>query len=989
VPVKITLVEENEKAALIRGNFRRLSIDNYSLTLKPSIIKAVLILLVNICCFCNISRTQAYLQLNSFTTNEGLPSNHIYKCVQDKRGFLWIASENGLSRFDGQRFKNFTVSDGLPDNEILDIFLDSTERLWIIPFTKTLAFIDTKTSKIVSSEIEAKNGLLGNTISNNRMAVYQNEKTVRIIENNKIVYSYETPNDRVAYVKSCENGEIIISTHAIVFVQNGKLINRNTSLFGLTELNVAINKVVERDGSLFIFRGDSVMMQIKNLDERLLPIIKTKKYSFRTWNISSLHNYIGATGRDGIIYLIDPESLEIVKTIEIGENVKDIAEDKEGNFWVSTDSKGLIKIGKPMISAIDLPLDYDKNITALNIDSTGILAGNSSSTLIELSGNYFRRHNLVPGKEKYNNITLKKILRYRNNYCILSFNGLHIGKNTFFKKVTFAKGFKDAVFINDTSLLLGAYNYLYRCNLNSGNIDTLVKKRITAVAVNENGDYYYGSNDGLYKLLNGIPEYFGAKNNILANNVTSLLSTSDNLIWVGTASDTLIALQNDSIILRLPIKSNFRGAVCKTLASKNNGQVWIGTERSLGRIDYTLHNGKITYTCIYFDKSDGLNYGQVNQIAFYKDSVYVATNNGINKLYFNAKSIINDIPVHITKMSINNKDVDIKESYELTPSQNNIQIEFTGIDLTGFNPQFQYKVNNSDWQDISDNTLTLSSLAHGSYTIQIRAIKRNNEPCSFAAILKIKIKTPLLLSPSFWAITVIVITGFFFWLFNRRRLIKQKRIFQQQLALEQQRNKITADLHDDIGSSLSSLQVNSAVANQLIDKDTKQAKQVLDKIETQSKDLADKIGDIIWSMKPGKDEFMTMSSRIRTFANDILGSTDIDYEVKVDAAADTDIKDITTRKNIVLITKEAINNAVKYSKATHVFIQLRKDLSAGAEPGRFVLNINDNGIGFISNGTNGNGIANMKRRATEMNGTLCINTAPGKGTSVFVVIPFS
>jgi signal transduction histidine kinase len=218
-------------------------------------------------------------------------------------------------------------------------------------------------------------------------------------------------------------------------------------------------------------------------------------------------------------------------------------------------------------------------------------------------------------------------------------------------------------------------------------------------------------------------------------------------------------------------------------------------------------------------------------------------------------------------------------------------------------------------------------------------------------------------------------------LLNRRKLRIQRTQFEQQLALEKQRNKITADLHDDIGASLSSLQVNSVVANQLMDKDIIKAKIVLEKIELQAKNVADKMGDIIWSMKPGKDEFMSISSRIKNFANDIMGSTNIDFKVHVQKEVDLKIKDITTRKNIVFISKEALNNSVKYSKATKVWIDLEIINNT------IILKIEDNGVGFESSEIKGNGIANMEKRTEELQGTFSMKNSKNKGTTVFCEIP--
>ncbi|MDN8902010.1 two-component regulator propeller domain-containing protein, partial [Staphylococcus aureus] len=72
----------------------------------------------------------AYVKRNDFTTNEGLPSNHIYDIVEDNKGFLWIATDNGVSRFDGKYFQNFSVKQGLPSNEVLQILRDGTGNIW-------------------------------------------------------------------------------------------------------------------------------------------------------------------------------------------------------------------------------------------------------------------------------------------------------------------------------------------------------------------------------------------------------------------------------------------------------------------------------------------------------------------------------------------------------------------------------------------------------------------------------------------------------------------------------------------------------------------------------------------------------------------------------------------------------------------------------------------------------------------------------------------
>lgn len=76
-----------------------------------------------------------------FSSNNGLPSNTIYDITQDENGFIWIATDYGLSRFDGLTFKNFTIDAGLPDNEILSLFIDSNKRIWLTGFNGRMGYI--------------------------------------------------------------------------------------------------------------------------------------------------------------------------------------------------------------------------------------------------------------------------------------------------------------------------------------------------------------------------------------------------------------------------------------------------------------------------------------------------------------------------------------------------------------------------------------------------------------------------------------------------------------------------------------------------------------------------------------------------------------------------------------------------------------------------------------------------------------------------------
>ena len=336
----------------------------------------------------------------------------------------------------------------------------------------------------------------------------------------------------------------------------------------------------------------------------------------------------------------------------------------------------------------------------------------------------------------------------------------------------------------------------------------------------------------------------------------------------------------------------------------------------------------------------------------------------------------------LIEAKINRVKVSLANHYETPKGARLITLKFNDLNING--NKFYYQFSTHEFGNYEDfgNTNTLNiHLPIGKFNIFIRAVDIKNK--TVTKYTKISTYSRVQITKRIWfypLVTVLIFLPFVLFLLNLSSN-RKKYIVSEQLALENQRCKITADLHDEIGSSLSSLQINSAVANSLIEKNPKEAKKILNKIELQSEQLSDKIGDIIWSMKPGKDEFLSLTSRIKNFANDILGATNIDYKVNIDTKADKAITDISTRRNIVLFIKEATNNVAKYSQASQYFIKLE------IINNQIQISISDNGIGFDTSVINGNGLGNMRKRVEELNGQFIIQSEAKKGTHLKATIP--
>lgn len=212
------------------------------------------------------------------------------------------------------------------------------------------------------------------------------------------------------------------------------------------------------------------------------------------------------------------------------------------------------------------------------------------------------------------------------------------------------------------------------------------------------------------------------------------------------------------------------------------------------------------------------------------------------------------------------------------------------------------------------------------------------------------------------------------------------RFRQQQLArLQRVRDRIARDLHDDIGSTLGSISFYSeALKRKLSSANDPMAQQVAEKIGTTSREMIDQMSDIVWSVDPKNDDAGALVKRLRDLSTDLLAAKGIDLRFEADDRLRERRLSAEARRNLFLICKEALYNAIKYADTRRVEITLRDG------PDRISITIADEGRGFDPANTdsyNGNGLPNMRARAEAVGAELTIDSAPGKGARVIIHLP--
>jgi signal transduction histidine kinase len=217
-------------------------------------------------------------------------------------------------------------------------------------------------------------------------------------------------------------------------------------------------------------------------------------------------------------------------------------------------------------------------------------------------------------------------------------------------------------------------------------------------------------------------------------------------------------------------------------------------------------------------------------------------------------------------------------------------------------------------------------------------------------------------------------------LFNRYQLKKK---LQQQAALLEMRNHIARDLHDEIGSTLTSIHILSEVSRNSWEKEPARAISLLQKITDQSRQMQQSMSDIVWAIRSDNDKIENLMVRMREYLSETLGAKDIEIRFEADEALLGHSFTMQQRKDLLLIFKEAVNNAAKYAGCT------RLDVSFRHCGDRVLLEVADNGIGFNAGQRPGNGLHNMRTRANAMDGECRVESEPGRGTTIRIDLPMA
>ncbi len=414
----------------------------------------------------------------------------------------------------------------------------------------------------------------------------------------------------------------------------------------------------------------------------------------------------------------------------------------------------------------------------------------------------------------------------------------------------------------------------------------------------------------------------------------------------------------------------------RQLAEDQTGTIWIGNAEGLHA--YTPRTHRIWRLTV----SDGLSDNNTTHALYMHrgNELFIGQQNGLN--YLDVRQLMQPRPVPavvISSFRVHDQERAINPArpIRLGRSDNAFSVDFSTLMYPRLpNIQYAYWLDgfDADWHySGSTHRAYYTNLGPGTYTLHLKAAD------SFGQWSRRPLTLPITILPAYYEtwwfrlLTFLAAAGALYGLYRYR--------INQLMRVQQIRNRISADLHDDIGSSLSSISILGSMARQTLPTEHPSGSMV-ERMVTEARQISSALDDIVWSINPRNDALSSLLARMRRYAAELFEASGIQCELIIPDDLRQQTLPMAQRQDFYLIFKEAVNNLVKHAGATQATVSIR--LKA-----RHVhVLISDNGVGFDTTvHTERSGLRNMQARALNLHGQLTIRTAPSEGTTLELVFP--
>ena len=957
----------------------------------------------------------AQYRLNSWTVENGLPQNVIRGIAQTPDGYLWIATLDGVARFDGMRFTVFNKSntpgiasnrfgsmvegqngdlwlitesgnitryhrgsfrtygpeDGIPENSVRSVTRDATGNMWLL-------------SEDTIMEWNKEGGGLSDVTPDNLRTHYEplywdnagfwglNKSGLHILSEGRFA-TYALP----AWLPATSVWDVAIDGSGMVWLEtdDGKQAvfppGKQTAE-PVDPAHPPATSFRDPHGRIWRFHVGPRLTRFLDFESSGRPASILFKHFLadREGNV-----WIGTEG-DGL-YQLQEQSIEVKSKAQglIDQDIYPVYQDHSGAIWLGAWSSGLscFRDGRftNYTTAQGLP---GRLVSALGEDRDGNLwVGTHGGLAIFRDGQFHKPAVLLP-----EHVVAHAIFQDRGGTIwIGTTNGL----------VTYREGPTRTLTVQDG----------------------LAGNDVRVIVESASGDLWIGGYGGVTRLHDGQFTHWSERDGLPSNNVRAIYQDREGTIWIGTYDGGLGRFKEGKFSRYTERDGLFNNGVFQILED-SRGNLWMSSNRGIYRVSKQELNefaeGKrAKITSVAYGKADGMLNVECNGgmwpagIKAADGRLWFPTQDGVavidpQKVRTNPQPP----PVVIEAALVDRVPVSLQGPLRIPPGKENLEIEYTALSFIHSEQiRFRYKLEglDSDWVDAgSRRTAYYSHLPPGSYEFHVIAGNSDGVWNNEGQRLAITVDAPFY--RTWWFITLealaaaaVIALAVRYRLSQLQRAQAMQKAFSQQLiaSQESERQRIASELHDSLGQRL--VVINNlalfAMRSKSNGADTGDEPGAMEEISAEAALAMQETREISYNLRPFQLDRLGLSKAIEGMVRTVGSASGIHMTSKLDNIDDAFPQDL--RINFYRIVQESLNNIMKHSQATEAEVRVTRDER------RIVLSIRDNGIGFNSatrpskGGKSGFGLTGMEERAHLLGGTYRLRSTPGQGTATTVEFP--
>ncbi len=979
----------------------------------------------------------------SWQREQGLPENYVRALAQTRDGYIWVGSDDGVSRFDGVSFFPLGLQEGFQGGRVQILFGDNRGALWIGSVVGGLScWQDGKLSKFTMNDGLPSESITALAQDREGRIRVGTQAGLAVLQDGHAVSLSDTENFSGKSISTlfCDrNGTMWVGvTGTGVFSYQGGKFNqlRDAALDSLLQDPHCL--LVDQHGRIWIGAGDAFVLCREGNQWRRFGIPR----HLATHYISALAEqpdgtvWAGSVG-EGLLEFKAGKLVVVNASSGLSDNlVESLLVDREGKLWVGTHG-GLNRISLKKVSVLshNEGLDYGA-VQGLAEVQPGVIWAAQPNGVYQWDGRMFRRLMLsgsLPSAPFAAGLLTARdgscwaagahgLLHFKNPQAAEEVGGVEDLTNLSISAL--GQDLKDGIWAGTQDGELWHFadgNWQAQTNCPRGHA-------ITAIVPDLNGVLWVGTEgDGLYRFDGGAHLRVEQLSGLPSSWIRTLCLDAQDVLWIGTAGGGLSRLQNGQIAT-FTMREGLPDNTISQILEDDGGNLWLGDNRGIARIkkkdldDLVAHKIPALYPEVY-GRADGMLSEECSGgflpagLKSASSLLWFPTLKGIvvidphqivsspTPVVILEQTLVDGVPASPfrPRQRCSNNDREMKgptvASLRLAPGNHIVEFHYTGLSFDAPDRvRFRYRLENLDMNWVEAGTRRVafySSVPPGSYHFQVIACNGDGVWNETGDNLELTVLPHLW--QTWWFIgllalgSVAAVTGVVRVVENRRLQRHLKRLEQERI-LEQERTRIAQDLHDIMGAKLCRISFLSEHARRS-EGVSAELKDEIRSISDDSREVLRSLDEMVWAVNPEKDSLDNLVSYIGQYAEEYFRKTGIECTLEFPAHVPTQPLSSQSRHHLFLAVHEAMTNILKHSGAT------KAKIAMVCENDGLTISVSDNGAGFDPvSGESGspsstagfcNGLGNMRQRLAKLGGRCVVESRLGHGTTIQFVLSFN